>query len=82
MLPPPHRAIPSVAGTRPTAGGWNKADGTAWDYASDKVTDNITLYAKWAANTYTITFDTAGGSEIAPITQDYGTVITAPKAPT
>jgi uncharacterized repeat protein (TIGR02543 family) len=65
-----------------TFGGWNKADGTAWDYASDKVTDNRTLYAKWAANTYTITFDTAGGSEIAPITQDYGTVITAPEAPT
>ena len=65
-----------------TFGGWNKADGTAWDYASDKVTDNITLYAKWAANTYTITFDTAGGSEIAPITQGYGTVITAPEAPT
>ena len=65
-----------------TFGGWNKADGTAWDYASDKVTDNITLYAKWAANTYTITFDTAGGSEIAPITQDYGTVITAPETPT
>ena len=65
-----------------TFGGWNKADGTAWDYASDKVTDNITLYAKWAANTYTITFDTVGGSEIAPITHDYGTVITAPEAPT
>ena len=65
-----------------TFGGWNKADGTAWDYASDKVTDNITLYAKWAANTYTITFDTAGGSEIAPITQDYGTQIAAPEAPT
>ena len=65
-----------------TFGGWNKVDGTAWNYASDKVTDNITLYAKWAANTYTITFDTASGSEIAPITQDYGTVITAPEAPT
>ena len=64
-----------------TFGGWNKADGTAWDYASDKVTDNITLYAKWTANTYTITFDTVGGSEIAPITQDYGTAITAPEAP-
>ena len=47
-----------------TFGGWNKADGTAWNYASDKVTDNITLYAKWTANTYTITFDTAGGSEV------------------
>ena len=65
-----------------TFGGWNKADGTAWDYASDKVTDNITLYAKRTANTYTITFDTAGGSEIAPITQDYGTQIAAPANPT
>ena len=64
-----------------TFGGWNKVDGTAWNYASDKVTDNITLYAKWTANTYTITFDTAGGSEIAPITQDYGTHITAPADP-
>ena len=75
---------PDTPATTPgyTFGGWNKADGTAWDYASDKVTDNITLYAKWAANTYTITFDTAGGSEIAPITQEYGTVITAPEAPT
>lgn len=65
-----------------TFGGWNKADGTAWDYASDKVTDNIILYAKWTANTYTITFDTVGGSEIAPITQDYGTAITVPADPT
>ena len=65
-----------------TFGGWNKVDGTAWDYASDKVTDNIALYAKWTANTYTITFDTAGGSEIAPITQDYDTAITAPADPT
>ncbi len=65
-----------------TFSGWNKADGTAWDYASDKVTDNITLYAKRTANTYTITFDTAGGSEIAPITQDYGTQIAVPEAPT
>ena len=75
---------PDAPATTPgyTFGGWNKADGTAWDYASDKVTDNITLYAKWTANTYTITFDTTGGSEIAPITQDYGTVITAPADPT
>lgn len=75
---------PDAPATTPgyTFGGWNKADGTAWDYASDKVTDNITLYAKRTANTYTITFDTAGGSEIAPITQDYGTAITVPADPT
>ena len=40
------------------------------------------MYAKWITNTYTVTFDTAGGTEIAPITQGYGTAITAPAAPT
>ena len=44
--------------------------------------ENCTLYAQWVINRYTITFDTAGGSEIAPITQDYGSVITAPADPT
>ena len=44
--------------------------------------ENITVTAKWKVNSYTITFDTAGGSEIAPITQDYGTQIAAPADPT
>ena len=43
--------------------------------------DNVTYTAMWTVNKYTITFDTDGGSEIAPITQDYGTNITAPAAP-
>ena len=34
------------------------------------------------ATSYTLTFDTNGGSAIAPITQDYGTAITAPAEPT
>ena len=45
-------------------------------------TENCTLYAQWVINRYTITFDTAGGSEIAPITQDYDTAITTPADPT
>ena len=44
--------------------------------------ENITVTAQWEINRYTITFDTNGGSEIAPITQDYGTNITAPADPT
>ena len=44
--------------------------------------ENITVTAQWEINRYTITFDTAGGSEIASITQDYGTNITAPADPT
>ncbi len=44
--------------------------------------ENITIKAKWTVNQYTLTFDTNGGSTIAPITQDYGTAITAPADPT
>ena len=44
--------------------------------------ENMTVTAQWEIDRYTITFDTAGGSEIAPITQDYGTNITAPADPT
>ena len=43
--------------------------------------ENITVKAQWEINQYTITFDTNGGSEIAPITQDYGTKITTPDNP-
>lgn len=55
-------------------GGWNKADGTAWDYATDTVTESITLYADLTAKTYTVTFDTAGGLDIATktMTATYG----------
>ena len=45
-------------------------------------TGNKEYWAKWEINQYTITFDTNGGSEIAPITQDYGTKITTPADPT
>ena len=41
-----------------------------------------TITAQWTINQYTITFDTAGGSEIDPIEQDYDTAITAPDNPT
>lgn len=60
--------------------GWYNDD-TKYDFATP-VTENITLTAKWTINQYTITFDTDGGSEIAAITQDYGTPVTAPAAPT
>jgi uncharacterized repeat protein (TIGR02543 family) len=38
--------------------------------------------AQWTVNTYTLTFDTTGGSVIEPIVQAYGTSIVAPANPT
>jgi uncharacterized repeat protein (TIGR02543 family) len=40
--------------------------------------EDVTITAKWTINQYTITFNTDGGSSIAPITADYGTEVTAP----
>ena len=59
--------------------GWYNGE-SEWDFETP-VTEKLTLTAKWQINRYTITFDTAGGSEVAPITQDYGTTITAPANP-
>ena len=56
--------------------GWDK------EIPETMPAENITVKAQWEINHYTITFDTNGGSEIAPITQDYGTAITAPDNPT
>ena len=56
--------------------GWDKA------IPATMPAENMTITAKWKVNQYTITFDSNGGSEIAPITQDYGTAITAPATPT
>ena len=86
----PHNNILTLRGalfTRAgyTQVGWATVDGgeKVYDF-KDIYTKNeaLTLYPVWNTNKYTITFDTNGGSEIAPITQDYGTEITAPDNPT
>ena len=56
--------------------GWNR------EFPETMPAENVTITAQWKINRYTITFDTAGGSEIASITQDYGTAITVPANPT
>ena len=60
--------------------GWYNGE-SEWDFETP-VTTGLILTAKWQLNRYTITFDTAGGSEVPSITQDYGTAITPPAAPT
>ena len=66
-------------------GGWYKeADCTnQWDFAVDTVTGNITLYAKWDNNYYTVDFEANGGSP-APYPQNiaYGGAVVQPSAMT
>lgn len=44
--------------------------------------NDVACVAQWTINQYTITFDSKGGSAVESITQDYGTVVTAPANPT
>ena len=64
--------------------GWYKESGctNAWDFGTDAVTANITLYAKWGINTHTVTFDSQGGSTVSSQTVEESGLVTEPTAPT
>ena len=67
-----------------TFNGWYTSDTfdePAYNF-STPVTTDLTLYAKYTINQYTITFDSNEGSAVAPITQNYGTPVTEPSNPT
>ncbi len=64
--------------------GWyaDNACTDAWDFDTETVTADATIYAKWI-KLYTVTFDTNGGSEVEAIENvEHGSTITAPTAPT
>lgn len=78
----------TVSSTTPTRtgytfSGWNtKADGTGTNYAAGSsitlsVTGTTTLYAKWTAKTYTVTYNVNGGSgSVSSQTKTYGVTLT------
>ena len=45
------------------------------------VTQNLTLYASWDINQYTISFESNGGSAVNSITENYNTAVAAPANP-
>ena len=66
--------------------GWNtSADGTGVGYADGAEYDfaaDVTLYAQWTLNTYTVTFDAGEGDAVAPVVVIHGAALVAPAEPT
>lgn len=78
----------TISNTAPTQtgysfAGWYTDVALTQSYnASSPVIQSLQLYAKWTINQYTITFNSAGGSSVDAITQDYNSSIDAPADPT
>lgn len=66
-----------------TFAGWftDSALSQAFDFDNTPVTGNLTLYAKWTADKYTISFDTLGGSAVDDVSVEHGSKLTAPASP-
>jgi uncharacterized repeat protein (TIGR02543 family) len=51
-----------------------------WNFIAFTVGRNLTLYAKWTINQYTITFETNGGTMVSTQTNNYNSVLTIPSS--
>ncbi len=59
-----------------TFGGWYKESActNAWNFATETVTGDVILYAKWTVNKYTITFKNDDGTVLQSGKIEYGTM--------
>ena len=53
-----------------------------FDFATDTISQDITIYAKWSTVAYTVSFDTDGGSSVPQQTVVHGQRATQPVNPT
>jgi uncharacterized repeat protein (TIGR02543 family) len=74
--------LPTPTRTGYTFGGWTLDGEAVTSESIVRTADDHQLAATWTVNAYTFTFDAAGGSAVAAITQDYGTAVVAPANPT
>jgi uncharacterized repeat protein (TIGR02543 family) len=77
-------APPTPTRTGYNFGGWYSDNGTfAEPYVfSTMPLNGKTLYAKWTVRSFTISFNTYQGSSVSPMTQLFGSPLTAPSNPT
>ena len=74
-------AAPSRTGY--TFAGWYTAKGGGSKYDFTKpVTADMTLYARWTVNKYTVAFDANGGSAVKSATVEHGKTVVKPADPT
>lgn len=64
-----------------TFAGWYKDEALTVPYNGDIIWADTVLYAKMIPNKYTITFDSAGGTEIGNMQVEYNNAITLPSNP-
>lgn len=66
-----------------TFGGWfqDTSFTDPWNFATDKVQSDTTLYAKWIPVVYKVTFNTKGGNEIPAIGVNYDSTLPAISPP-
>lgn len=76
----------SLVKTGYTFAGWNTAaNGSGTSYsagATFTIVTSTTLYAQWTLNSYTVTFNSNGGSAVSSQSVPYNTTATQPTAPT
>lgn len=66
----------------------NSEDNEEWDFETDKVKEDMTLVANWKegeapnVETFTVSFDTDGGTDIAAVTVERNKLLAAPSKPT
>ncbi len=62
-----------------TFSGWYTdaacSEGSEWSFDTDVVTEDVTLYAGWTLNTYTVTIDYGAGLGTDSFTVDHGTLL-------
>lgn len=59
-----------------------KYDGKAWNFDTDVVTKDITLFVSWLEIEYTVTFDSDGGTPVDSQVIKYDNLIVEPTSPT
>ena len=85
IVPITYRGYASSPSPNPTRTGYDFVNwcttatgGTAFNFGSSQIIQHITIYANWQIQSYTVSFDTDGGSSVSSQTITYGGHVAQP----